>query len=42
MLIAADVVHIKDVDAREAEPLQAIFERTHNAVVGIIVGDAEG
>ena len=41
VLIAADIVHIEDVDARQAEPLQAVFERPHDAVVGIVVGHTE-
>jgi len=32
-----DVVHQRDVDAIEAQPHQARFERTHHAVIGIVI-----
>ena len=37
----ADIVHQQDIDAREAEPLQAHFPGTHDAVVGVVVHGLE-
>jgi hypothetical protein len=35
-------VDIGDVDPRKAEPLQAVLDGTHRAVMGIVVVDVEG
>ena len=36
-----DVVDEDDVDAREPEPLQAVLDRAHGAVVGVVEHDVE-
>jgi hypothetical protein len=41
VLVGADVVDIKDVDPPEAEPLQAVLDRAHDAIVRIIVDRVE-
>ena len=41
MLHGADVVHIEDVYPRQPEPLQAVLERTHDPVIGIVVDRVE-
>ena len=41
VLVGADVVDIKNVDARQAEALQAVFERVHDIVMRIVVDDVE-
>ena len=41
VLVGADVVHIEDVDPRQPEPLQAVLERPHDAVIRIVVDRVE-
>jgi hypothetical protein len=41
MLHHADVVHIEDVDLRQAKPLQTVLERAHDPIVGIVVDGVE-
>jgi hypothetical protein len=36
-----DVVDIENVDARQAQALQALLERAHDAVMRIVVDDVE-
>src|SRR5215469_6107949 len=36
VLPCTDVMHVKDVDPRKAEALQAVFERAHDPIIGII------
>ena len=40
--LPVDVVDVHDVDARQAETLQRILDRTHRAVVGIVEDGREG
>src|SRR4029077_9158779 len=42
MLIGADIVHIKDVDPRQAEALKTVLERAHDSVIRIVVDRFEG
>ena len=37
MLIGADIVHIENVDPRQAEALKAVLERAHDPVIRIVV-----
>ena len=41
VLHRADVVHIEDVDPRQPEPLQAVLERAHDPVIGVVVDGLE-
>ena len=41
VLVGADVVHVEDVDAGQPEPLQAVLERAHDAVIGVVVDRVE-
>ncbi len=41
MGVGADVVHEQQVDALQAEPLQAVLERAHDAAVAVVVVRAE-
>ena len=41
VLVGADVVDIENVDARQAQALQAVLERAHDAVMRIVVDDVE-
>ncbi len=41
VLHRADVVHIEDVDPRQPEPLQAVLERAHDRVIGVVVNRLE-
>jgi hypothetical protein len=36
-----DVVDVRDVDARQGEPLQAVLERAQRAVMAVVVDDVE-
>src|SRR5215813_6831730 len=36
MLHRSDVVHEENVDSRQAKPLQAVLERAHNRIVGVV------
>ena len=40
--LAIDVVHVDEVDAREPEPLQAVFERAAHALRAVVVALHEG
>ena len=40
--VAIDVVHVDQVDASEAEPLQAVFERAAHALRTVVVALHEG
>jgi len=42
MRVDADIVHIENVDAVEAEACIAEFDRAHDAVIGIVVIGVEG
>ena len=37
----ADVVHVQDVDAIEAESLEAVLERPHDTVIAVVVDEVE-
>ena len=41
VLVHADIVHVEDVDPRQAEPLETILIGSHDAVVGIVVDRIE-
>src|SRR5207247_1983402 len=41
MLHHADVVDVEDIDPRQAEPLQAVLERPHDRVVGVVESGSE-
>src|SRR5215472_8759993 len=36
VLVDADVMDVKNIDACQTEPLQAVLERAHDAVVGVV------
>lgn len=42
MRVDADVVDIEDVDAVQAEPRIAEFDRTHDAVIAVVIVKLEG
>ena len=41
VLICTDIVHIEDIDPRQAQALKAVLERAHDAVIGIVVDCVE-
>ena len=41
VLVHADVVDVEDIDPRQPQPLKAVLERAHDAVVGIVVDRVE-
>ena len=38
----ADIVHEQDIDTTDFESLETTFDRTHDAVIGIVVNDVVG
>jgi hypothetical protein len=42
VLPRTDVVRVKDIDPRQAEPLQTVLESAHDPIIGVVESGIEG